>query len=669
MGQTFSNGNLSSPFSWSSAESSDAPSSPTVCGKCGNSYKESDEFDIHNSKNFNSFSCFKSNQTPVEIKKNCCQVSDTPATDQFVKKYTGLLLDKGEACRSGVTVPKKFYSMSNKPNNEAADSQNCNYSCMKRYDLPHKNNIDEINGNQIESVQSCSSTPSTPSPNATPTSIDRYISAVCNQGLENLNLGDESSSNEDKSTKKGSYSKNLKRTYKQSKGKKECNECSKESKGNKIGAKKKHTWSMKFCGSKLGKVNDGNASTSNASSTSDSESSCVCTAYRKKADYWEQQEAESAAPAAVAAAPAPPIPRVSHNLTLGWASERLNINRGNASNWNTSTGSNVYTQQNRTGNECISCEGSHCHMDLNALAELSNIGNLPINITVARVGSNHNSQTGNSGNENNVILLSVATQNHLDLWLNNGEHQLEDCEERARVLRALEIAEGVEPPPGYNSPHIQFVSSGELRALLFQQQLPQPISSMSLQPMPQHARIHTQVDYIHCLVPDLRSITSCSYYWGKMDRYEAERLLDGKEEGTFLLRDSAQEEHLFSVSFRKYQRSLHARIEQFNHKFSFDSHDPGVFTSDTITGLIEHYKDPSCVMFFEPMLMAPLSRTFTFPLQHLCRAVIVSCTTYDGINKLRLPNGIKAYLKEYHYRQRVRVKRFDESPDVTNETI
>lgn len=92
----------------------------------------------------------------------------------------------------------------------------------------------------------------------------------------------------------------------------------------------------------------------------------------------------------------------------------------------------------------------------------------------------------------------------------------------------------------------------------------------------------TQVDYVHCLVPDLRSITACSFYWGKMDRYEAERLLEGKQEGTFLLRDSAQEEFLFSVSFRKYERSLHARIEQWNHKFSFDSHDPGVYASETV---------------------------------------------------------------------------------------
>ncbi|KAJ0170079.1 hypothetical protein K1T71_014685 [Dendrolimus kikuchii] len=161
-----------------------------------------------------------------------------------------------------------------------------------------------------------------------------------------------------------------------------------------------------------------------------------------------------------------------------------------------------------------------------------------------------------------------------------------------------------------------------------------------------------QVDYIHCLVPDLHEITACSFYWGKMDRYEAERLLDNKPEGTFLLRDSAQEEHLFSVSFRKYGR--------------FDSHDPAVFAAPTVTGLIEHYKDPACVMFFEPMLTAPLARTNPFSLQQLARAVIVSNTTYDGVEKLPLPARLRLYLKEYHYRQRVRVRRLE--PDLYEQT-
>lgn len=171
--------------------------------------------------------------------------------------------------------------------------------------------------------------------------------------------------------------------------------------------------------------------------------------------------------------------------------------------------------------------------------------------------------------------------------------------------------------------------------------------------------VHTQVDYIHCLVPDLLDITNCSFYWGVMDRYEAEKLLENKPEGTFLLRDSAQEEFLFSVSFRRYGRSLHARIEQWNHRFSFDSHDPGVYASDSVCGLLEHYKDPSCCMFFEPMLTLPLHRSFTFSLQHLCRSVICSRTYYDGLNFLPLPKSLHAYLKYYHYKQKVRVRKFD----------
>ncbi|NP_001116336.1 suppressor of cytokine signaling 9 [Takifugu rubripes] len=177
---------------------------------------------------------------------------------------------------------------------------------------------------------------------------------------------------------------------------------------------------------------------------------------------------------------------------------------------------------------------------------------------------------------------------------------------------------------------------------------------------PQHGyRVHTQIDYIHCLVPDLLQISSLPYYWGVMDRYEAETLLEGKPEGTFLLRDSAQEDYLFSVSFRRYGRSLHARIEQWNHNFSFDVHDPSVFHAPTVTGLLEHYKDPNSCMFFEPLLSNPIHRKQPFQLQHICRAVISSRTTYDGINVLPIPNVLKKHLKEYHYKQRVRVRRMD----------
>lgn len=50
---------------------------------------------------------------------------------------------------------------------------------------------------------------------------------------------------------------------------------------------------------------------------------------------------------------------------------------------------------------------------------------------------------------------------------------------------------------------------------------------MSAQPYP----VHSTAEYTHYLVSCLDLITNAPYYWGKMDRYEAEKLLEGKPEG------------------------------------------------------------------------------------------------------------------------------------------
>ncbi|XP_038641969.1 suppressor of cytokine signaling 9 [Scyliorhinus canicula] len=266
----------------------------------------------------------------------------------------------------------------------------------------------------------------------------------------------------------------------------------------------------------------------------------------------------------------------------------------------------------------------------------------------------------------------------------SGGTPVEDEDDRLRERRRISIEQGVEPPPHAQIHTFEVTAqinplyklgpklapgmnelAGDDRAML-QVQESVPVEEV---PPPQLApeqveikdgyRAHTQIDYIHCLVPDLLELTTFPCYWGVMDRYQAEALLEGKPEGAFLLRDSAQEDYLFSVSFRRYSRSLHARIEQWNHNFSFDVHDPSVFHAPTVTGLLEHYKDPNSCMFFEPLLSSPINRTFPFSLQHICRAAISSCSTYDGIDLLPIPNTLKEYLKEYHYKQKVRVRRLD----------
>lgn len=190
------------------------------------------------------------------------------------------------------------------------------------------------------------------------------------------------------------------------------------------------------------------------------------------------------------------------------------------------------------------------------------------------------------------------------------------------------------------------------------------------------AAVHSQIDCENFLIPHQREIINCPFYWGKIDRYEAEELLADKPEGSFLLRDSAQDDFVFSVSFRRYSRSLHARIEEEDHLFSFDSHDPGVHCSPTVRQLLEHYKDPLSCMFFEPMLLFPVIRKTCFSLQSLTRAAIVDSMTgvrrcsingtsanpfhdsraYSGISELPLPKVLKQYLREYHYKHKIRTR-------------
>ncbi len=54
---------------------------------------------------------------------------------------------------------------------------------------------------------------------------------------------------------------------------------------------------------------------------------------------------------------------------------------------------------------------------------------------------------------------------------------------------------------------------------------------------------------------------------------------------------------------------------QANHKFSFDCHDPGVHSAPTVRGLLDHYRDPHCCMFFEPLLVYGVPRKTCFSLQ------------------------------------------------------
>lgn len=108
----------------------------------------------------------------------------------------------------------------------------------------------------------------------------------------------------------------------------------------------------------------------------------------------------------------------------------------------------------------------------------------------------------------------------------------EDCDEAARIQRAREIEQGVEAPANFRpvrrvqlvcsdvdmegqAPRrLQLVCPSDLTVdsllTLFQKQI-----TVRSSPLDSITGCHTQVDFIHCLVPDLLDITNCSFYWGK----------------------------------------------------------------------------------------------------------------------------------------------------------
>ncbi|KAM4641509.1 suppressor of cytokine signaling 4-like [Discoglossus pictus] len=150
------------------------------------------------------------------------------------------------------------------------------------------------------------------------------------------------------------------------------------------------------------------------------------------------------------------------------------------------------------------------------------------------------------------------------------------------------------------------------------------------------------------LVQDLLGVTRLSCYLGALTQRQAEVLLHGCPDGTFFLRNSSQNGCAFSVTFRRRGRTRHARIQYRNQHFSFHW---GSYQALSVRSLLEYYRDPNMCMFFEPLLSRPQTRNFPLGLQELCRATINAHITYEDIREMPLPQSMKEYLWDCHYKE------------------
>lgn len=159
----------------------------------------------------------------------------------------------------------------------------------------------------------------------------------------------------------------------------------------------------------------------------------------------------------------------------------------------------------------------------------------------------------------------------------------------------------------------------------------------------------------------------CSgWYWGSLTANEAKEILQNSSEGTFLVRDSSQQDYLFTISAMTSAGPTNLRIEYKHGKFTLDSVvlvKPKLKQFDSVVHLVEHYVQLSrtggsrALSGPHPPMPLPngtvqllLTRpayTATPTLQHLCRIAInrVTCQVQD----LPLPSRLKDYLTDYSY--------------------
>ncbi|MGH0139308.1 UNVERIFIED_CONTAM: hypothetical protein FKN15_025138 [Acipenser sinensis] len=157
-----------------------------------------------------------------------------------------------------------------------------------------------------------------------------------------------------------------------------------------------------------------------------------------------------------------------------------------------------------------------------------------------------------------------------------------------------------------------------------------------------------------------RELKKAGWYWGNLTANEAKEILQDTTEGTFLVRDSSQQDYLFTISAKTSVGPTNLRIEYRDGKFRLDSClliKPRLKQFDTVVPLVEHYVYLSRISKSSESASPPngtVQLLLTKPvyastpaLQHLCRISINKTT--KRIQELPLPNRIKNYLTEYSY--------------------
>ena len=155
----------------------------------------------------------------------------------------------------------------------------------------------------------------------------------------------------------------------------------------------------------------------------------------------------------------------------------------------------------------------------------------------------------------------------------------------------------------------------------------------------------------------LKQLKMCGWYWGDFSSCEAKEVLKNAKDGSFILRDSSDACHLFTLSLKARELVVSVRVAFSRGQFKLDSYRQEDTPSfESVVDLVEYYLADRKRQFYvavpnvgeiQVSLLHPVWKEIP-SLQHLCRRGIVqACRAAIQLDHLPLPPHLIRYVKEF----------------------
>ncbi|XP_041634549.1 suppressor of cytokine signaling 3-like [Cheilinus undulatus] len=180
--------------------------------------------------------------------------------------------------------------------------------------------------------------------------------------------------------------------------------------------------------------------------------------------------------------------------------------------------------------------------------------------------------------------------------------------------------------------------------------------------LPQRYKTFASKTQFQMVLNTLHKLQESGFYWSAISGKEANAILASEATGTFLIRDSSDNRHLFALSVKTASGTKNLRIQCDSNSFYLQT-DPKNIQSiphfDCVLKLVHFYMSPSkgnsrsgSIYYIYsggekiPLeLIKPLSCSLS-TLQHLCRKTVNGHLDISS-RKDQLPHNLKEFLQEY----------------------